>query len=97
LRWGTAHRSHRAFSKTQFNGNAARFRVAFGGGSFAFAGSSEVTMFDGIPEHWKEEPWPANNDSNEPVPPIVVFLYVVIFAGVSLLTFYAARVFALVS
>jgi hypothetical protein len=66
-------------------------------GSFAFAGSSEVAMFDGIPEHWKEEPWPANDDSNEPVLPIVVFLYLVIFAGASLLTFYAARVFALVS
>jgi hypothetical protein len=54
-------------------------------------------MFDGIPEHWKEEPWPANDDSNEPVSPIVVFLYIVIFAGVSFLTFYAARVLALVS
>lgn len=38
-------------------------------------------MFDGIPEHWKEEPWPANDDSNVPVPPIVVFLYIVIFCG----------------
>ena len=54
-------------------------------------------MFDGIPEHWDEGPRRANDDSYAPLSPIVFLLYIVILTGASLLTFYAARVFSLLS
>jgi hypothetical protein len=52
-------------------------------------------MFDGVPEHWNDEPRPANDDPHELTPLTVLFHFIVILACASILTFYATRVLLL--